>query len=108
MSDIPNNTIFERVKTFEIDEDNDVSIILVQPKPQNFISKMFHKGDKKVLLDSLGSFIWIRCDGKNTYKQILNQLETSFPDEEQLSKRASKFLDYLTLSRFIKAKTLLP
>jgi len=60
------------------------------------------KNEFQADMDRLGSFVWQRCDGKTSVKEILKALEKEFPDEKNLDHRLFAFLtqmgqlDYLS------------
>lgn len=61
----------------------------------------------KVKLDEIGSFIWSRCDGKNTVKEIGMQLKDEFGERvEPLYERLGFFFQDLEKNRFITFKNL--
>jgi hypothetical protein len=45
--------------------------------------------------DKLGSFIWQKCDGVNTVKDILGLVKKEFPDEKNIDQRLFLFLQQM-------------
>ncbi len=48
--------------------------------------------DSRVWLDEYGAFVWKRCDGRTSVKDIGEALKEEFGDTEQVYPRLSKFL----------------
>ena len=85
-------------------------IVLLKPKyKHSFFKKHILPRMKnpyfKVKLDSVGSFVWKRFDGKLRVKEIARNLIDEFGDEvEPLYDRLSLFLQNLERNHFIKYK----
>lgn len=61
----------------------------------------------KIKLDDIGSFIWDRCDGRKTVKEIGRELKDKFGDKvEPLYERLGNFFQNLEKNKFITFKNL--
>ncbi len=89
----------------EIDEADLVTVLI--PKFKNkfavkFISPKLKSDMFRIKLDKLGSFVWMRMDGKNKVHQIVKEASEKFKDEIQpAEERVSKFLFQLYEQRLI-------
>jgi len=52
-------------------------------------------------LNKIGSFVWQKCDGRNTIKDILYELGKEFPKEENLDQRLPVFIYQLISLEYI-------
>lgn len=87
-------------KPFEWDKNADGTITLKVPKFKREIGKKLCKLIRRkpyfsANLDDIGSFVWKNCDGSTTVKEILDELEKKFPNEEKLDKRLIHFLSQM-------------
>ena len=46
-------------------------------------------------MDRLGSIVWLQCDGKNTVKDILEEVKKEYTDENELDQRLFLFLQQM-------------
>ena len=62
----------------------------------------------KVKLDQLGTFVWLRCDGRNRVDKILEEMSSHFADEktgrpmEQAVERLQLFLHHLCRGKMLR------
>lgn len=54
-----------------------------------------------VNLDEIGSFVWKRCNGKNSIGEILNELKEKY-GEEEMEARLYVFLEMLRRNGYVK------
>ena len=52
-------------------------------------------------LDRLGSFVWQRCDGSLTVKQILENVKEQFPDEKNIENRLYLYIQQMRTLNYI-------
>jgi hypothetical protein len=52
-------------------------------------------------MDELGSFVWKRCDGKTSVKEILEELQERFEGQENLDQRLFLFLRQMRQLRYL-------
>lgn len=52
-------------------------------------------------LNKIGSFVWQKCDGRSTVKDILYELKKEFPKEEKLDQRLPIFIYQLMSLHYI-------
>ncbi|QQS34881.1 MAG: PqqD family protein [Ignavibacteriales bacterium] len=89
----------------EVDEADLVTVLI--PKFKNkfavkFISPKLKSDVFRIKLDKLGSFVWMKMDGKNKVHQIVKEASEKFKDEIQpAEERVSKFLFQLYEQRLI-------
>ncbi len=82
-------------------------IVLLKPKFKNplfgrYIFRFLGKPYYRINLDAIGSFIWERCDGKSTVRQIGKSLHQKFGDKvEPVYERLALFLMSLERGKFI-------
>jgi len=100
------------VKNMQWEKKEDGLIVLLKPKFKHpFFKKHILPRLKypfyKVKLDDVGSFVWERCDGKKTVKEIAHGLKEEFGEKvEPLYNRLALFLQNLEKNRFIYFKGL--
>ena len=46
-------------------------------------------------MDRLGSIVWLQCNGKNTVKDILEEVKKEYTDENELDQRLFLFLQQM-------------
>ena len=67
--------------TWEIDDKGEASLVVPQ-KDKLWIrlaSKLFMLPNKRVIvLDSIGSYVWQKCDGKHTISQIVKSVQNQY------------------------------
>lgn len=85
-------------------EKGEVTIMLkAENRKRKGFSKLFSiPKEKRVVLDEIGSFVWDRCDGKNTVEKIAQELCDKYkmiPQEAEVS--LSNYLQQLAERRFI-------
>lgn len=95
-----------RLFEWEIDPETK-NVVVLRPKfTSNLGKKIFLPffGQKyfKIKLDPMGSIVWQHCDGEHTIKDILELLESTFQDEEDLPKRLTMFIHQLVREKFIQ------
>ncbi len=80
---------------------SDKGEIAVTIKPENQGRKGFSKlfflpKEKKIVLDKIGTFVWERCDGNHSVKQIAEELSKEYKMMRQEAETAlSKYLQQL-------------
>lgn len=85
-------------------------ITLLKPKFKNkflvkYVQPRIKKPNYKIKLDRFGSFVWKRCDGKNTVAQIGTMLQEHFQDEiDPVFDRLAAFIQSLVKHNFIAYK----
>lgn len=95
-----------RVRRWELRNDDLITVLV--PKFQNrwlvrWVMPRLSKPDFKVRLDSLGSFIWQRCDGCLTVREIAEQVGQKFGEQTDPDyKRIALFLHRLTSQNLIR------
>lgn len=98
----------QRVMKFK--ESDEGLITIYKPKFKNklmvkYIASKLKSPDYKVNLDQFGSFVWKRCDGKNTVEQIGELLKQKFEgDIEPVYDRLAVFIQSLARYKFIEYK----
>ncbi len=95
-----------RLFEWEIDEKTQ-NVIVKRPKFTSYLGKkivlpFFGQKYFKIKLDPMGSIVWKYADGEHTIKEILEFLETTFNDEEDLPKRLTMFIHQLVREKFIQ------
>lgn len=107
-----NNEILElypvRQCEYEIKEDK-VTVVYDKFK-KTFLDKIIKNKSKRVAkidLDKIGSFVWLRCDGKKNVAEIIQQTEKEFGEnEEKLDQRVELFLTQLVGKKLIRFYTI--
>lgn len=95
------------VRNIKWEKEEEGRIVLLKPKLKNsFFAKHLLPCLKnpyyKIRLDSIGSFIWEKCDGSSTVKELAEDLKSNFGNNvEPLYNRLSLFLQSLEKNRFI-------
>jgi len=83
-------------------------IVLLKPKFNNrwlrkYLLPRIRRPFFRITLDELGSFIWCRCDGKCTVRELAELHNQRFGEKaEPLLDRLSLFLQTLERNRFIR------
>ncbi len=96
------------VRNINWKKEEDELIVLLQPKFKNpFLAKHLLPRLKnpyyKIRLDDVGSFLWERCDGILTVKELANCMKDRFGDKiEPLYDRIALFLQSLERNHLIK------
>jgi len=91
---------------YEWHTDDQGLVHIVVPKFQSGVGKKFCKVVRKkdsftADMDKIGSFIWKRCDGVKTVKEILDELTAEFSDQQQLDQRLFLFLQQMNQLNYI-------
>lgn len=100
------------VKNIGWEKTEDNLIILLKPKFKHpFFKKhvlpRMKKPNYKIKLDAVGSFVWERCDGQRTVKEVAQSLKQEFGESvEPLYDRLALFLQSLEKNHFIYYKGL--
>jgi hypothetical protein len=95
------------IRNIDWKKDEQGLIVLLKPKIKNpFLARhvlpRLKSPHYRISLDEVGSFIWERCDGIQTVKEIADSLRKRFGDKvEPLYERLSLFLQSLERNRFI-------
>lgn len=87
-----------------IEEDGIVKlkIIKFKSKAGRWLCKALRKPNYFLVnLDEIGSFIWKRCNGKNSIEEILRELERKF-GKERMKERLMIFLGMLQRGGYIR------
>lgn len=88
-------------------EENDklITVLYVNPNPNRFERLLFKKQlnkTKKIDFDDIGSFIWIKCDGKTKISEIIELVQKEFGEKiEHAEERVILFVKQLSRGRFI-------
>ena len=67
--------------TWEIDDKGEASLVVPQKDKLwvRFASKFFMLPNKRVIvLDSIGTYVWQKCDGKHTISQIIKGVQNQY------------------------------
>lgn len=89
------------VRNFEfvLQDDNKVTLLIPKFRDKFFgkyLQPMIKKKYFKVKLDTLGSFVWLNCDGVTTVRQLAEKLQKQFGDAaEPADERVAKFIQQL-------------
>lgn len=97
----------ERVVDWKYKEDLGIAVLLVPRFRGKFSEKWLQPRLKrpymKIELDEIGTFVWGRCDGKNTVHDILTMLKGHFGEKiEPAEDRLKLFLSMMFNSKFIR------
>ena len=85
-------------------------VTLLKPKFKNkflvkYLRPRIKKPNYKVKLDQFGSFVWKKCNGKNTVAQIGDLLKQEFKDDiDPVYDRLAFFIQSLARHQFIEYK----
>lgn len=60
----------------------------------------------RIELDEVGSFIWLKCDGKNKSEDLVKLAQEKFTEHEQIEQRVLLFLTQLESKKFIRFYTI--
>jgi len=96
------------VRNREWEELEDRQIIILQPKIRNpwlarWLLPRMKRPHYRVKLDTFGSWVWNRCDGRKTVKEIGLSLKEHFGETvEPVYDRLGIFLNQLEQSEFIQ------
>lgn len=94
------------VKNIEFEIVNDLVVLVVPKNPKKYEKLFFKKWSSepnKYDLDEIGSYIWLCCDGINTFESILDKSREKFEDKiEPAFERIKLFLDTMSKNQFIK------
>ncbi len=83
------------------------NIVLIVPKFRNrvavkYLLPLLPKPNMSVHLDAFGSFVWQRCDGAQSIKNIAGKLREKFgASVEPADERTGQFIRQLTKEHFI-------
>lgn len=86
---------------------NGDSVVLIIPKFKHpllvkWFVPMLAKPDIRLKLDSLGSYVWNRCDGLTSIETIGTEMSLKFGEPvESLYERIGKFVAKLERNRFL-------
>lgn len=100
------------VRNIKWDKNEEGLVVLLKPKIRNpFFAKhilpRLRHPYYKVKLDSVGSFVWERCDGRLTVQEVADDMKAKFGEQvEPLYDRLNLFLQSLEKNRFIFYKGL--
>lgn len=91
---------------YKWDTDEEGLVHIYVPKFQSSFGKKFCKVVRKEStftadMDAIGSFIWKRCDGTKTVKEILDEMTPVFSNEKQLDQRLFLFLQQMHQLNYI-------
>lgn len=91
-----------QVEWMEEDEKVSLKVIKFKGKFGKWICRVLKKPNYFFInLDEIGSFIWKRCNGKNSIEDILEELKKKY-DEEKIKERLLTFLIMLNKYGYIK------
>lgn len=101
------NAIPEKVINWEKNGENNLAVLLVPRFRKGPLKKWLQPKLKepymKVKLDEIGTFIWERCDRKNTIQDIAKSLENEFGDRiKPVEPRLRQFFTTLYKSQFVR------
>ncbi len=100
------------VRTISWEKSQEGLVVLLKPKFRHsfFVKHILPRLKKphyKIKLDSIGSFVWERCDGRRTVKELAESMSQEFGENvEPLLDRLTLFLQNLEKNRFIYYKGL--
>ncbi|MEW6069524.1 MAG: PqqD family protein [Candidatus Thermoplasmatota archaeon] len=86
----------------------DGKVVIVVKKHFTKLERLLQKYLKgpenvRIPLDSLGSAIWLLCDGKHTIKEICEEMHKNYKEKiEPVAPRVTKFLVMLLRRNFIR------
>lgn len=89
------------VRNFEfvVQDDNKVTLLIPKFRDKFFgkyLQPIIKKKYYKVKLDTLGSFVWLSCDGETTVRELAERLKNQFGDAaEPAVDRVAKFIQQL-------------
>ncbi len=89
------------VRTFEFVIQDDYKVTLLIPKFRDkilgkYLQPIIKKKFFKVKLDTLGSFVWLNCDGQTTVRELAEKLKKQFGDAaEPADERVARFIQQL-------------
>lgn len=79
-----------------------LKVIKFRSKLGQWLCRFFKKPNYFFInLDEIGSFIWTKCNGKNTIEEILHELEEKY-GKEMMKERLIIFLKMLERYGYIK------
>lgn len=89
--------------TWKIDENN---IVIITKEKNSIFNKILSNKNKKekkeIELDSYGSFVWQKINGKKTILDIVNEIIKEMGEEKETAcKRATIFFEMLRVHRLI-------
>ena len=87
-----------------IEEDGIVKLKIIKFKSKvgRLLCKILRKPNYFLInFDEIGSFIWKRCNGKNSIEEILEELEEKF-GKEKMKERLMIFLNMLKRGGYIR------
>lgn len=95
------------MRTVDFEENEGLVILKFKnPKPSfldKYVFKDYLKRDIKLDLDEIGSFIWNKCDGKVSIKDIAEKTKEQFGENvEQIDERVKLFIDRMSKNHFVK------
>lgn len=89
------------IRSFEyvIQDDNKVTLLIPKFRDKilgKYLQTIIKKKYYKVKLDTLGSFVWLKCDGQTTVREIATKLKDVFGDAaEPAYDRVATFIQQL-------------
>lgn len=95
------------VKNRDWEELEDKQIVILQPKFRNrwlarWLLPRMKRPYFQVKLDEFGSWVWNRCDGEKTVREIGTEMRAKFGEKiEPVYDRLERFLRQLEESKFI-------
>lgn len=96
--------VINNENTWKTDENN---IVVIMKEKNSIFEKIFFKNKtrekKEIELDSYGSFVWRKINGKKTISEIIDEIVNEMGEEkETASKRATIFFEMLRVHRLIE------
>ncbi len=89
------------VRSFEFVVQDDYKVTLLIPKFRDrilgkYLQPLIKKKYFKVKLDTLGSFVWLNCDGETTVRELTEKFKKQFGDAvEPADERVAQFIQQL-------------
>lgn len=97
-----------RIRNYDRDEDGRVEVTVPRFgawKPGRWIQGAFKLNDFKIKLDEIGTYIWDRCDGKNTVYEIGLEMKERFGEKiEPVYERLALFVKQMERGKLIEVR----
>lgn len=81
------------------------TLVLIRPKVLSprwaWVLRLMKKPNYRVKLDGRGTAVWRACDGKRSVAEVIEAVESTFPEEPDTTLRTALFIRELARGKFL-------
>lgn len=84
-------------------------IVLFKNFEKSWLDKIIKPKKEKVAkieLDEIGSYVWLRCDGKKNVNEIIDETKKDFSGDDKIEERTELFFKQLEQKKLIRFYTI--